>query len=775
MTVRSSLANWTVAAFERSRQSTTPTRLVGVAFLLGLVSFVFAGLSAQHYRSERGDARTSAERAAIESATSAAGELDLRLESMAAVVDELAGRMSEGELADGLADRVRTFNDDPESRFNPTACRNIVSALESGGPDASNRLGIIDFERELCISAAGIPELNGIGVVFADSVDPDTRYRPYANRIGGTLDLGELSPRGPEPDDWYENAVDAGGGVWTHPRIGRTSNKPLAFYSAPFATADGSVQGVLLATYALDQLAADLRLLSLGRTGYSIVLSDQARLVSHPNLDRVARDVRLDRSSREFGTVLVLRDALAESGDDDALKTGFSDDVTGADAWLAHASIPSAGWTFGAVVLEREVLGRTIGQSRSLINAGVLVLVGLLMFAVGVLRSEPGNERRWWALSNAAATFATVGIALVWFVVLTTPPNITPNDEPTGANDDVAEVVDADAGSTEIRATSSQTSTTPANGDDGSGDAEPIFAGVFVQSVEFTGSNDVNVSGIIWQKQRNDERRTEPPGFVFPEADEVVIEEQYRETNGNVTRVGWSFTVNLRQTFDYTRYPLDREAVWLRLWPSDYDAPFVMLPDLTSYETLAPSTNPGIEQNFVIEGWELEGSSFSYVDNDYNTNFGPRNVAGESTLELYFNVLLKRSFLDALMSQLVPLLVVAILLFSVLVITKRKEGVDTAIDFSALGVLGYCAALFFVVILSHTELRSNLKAEEVMYLEYFYFAAYIAILIVSANAILVGTGRGGAIIHYRDNLIPSLLFWPLLNGALFVVTLFAFY
>lgn len=62
-----------------------------------------------------------------------------------------------------------------------------------------------------------------------------------------------------------------------------------------------------------------------------------------------------------------------------------------------------------------------------------------------------------------------------------------------------------------------------------------------------------------------------------------------------------------------------------------------------------------------------------------------------------------------------------------------------------------------------------------IYLEYFYFAASLAILMVSANAMLVAVDRGGRIIHYRNNVIPSLLFWPLFNGVLLSVTLITFY
>ena len=61
-----------------------------------------------------------------------------------------------------------------------------------------------------------------------------------------------------------------------------------------------------------------------------------------------------------------------------------------------------------------------------------------------------------------------------------------------------------------------------------------------------------------------------------------------------------------------------------------------------------------------------------------------------------------------------------------------------------------------------------------IYLEQFYFAAYVAILLVSVNTILFSAGRGGRFIHYRDNLIPHLLYWPVILISMLALTFFAF-
>jgi hypothetical protein len=53
--------------------------------------------------------------------------------------------------------------------------------------------------------------------------------------------------------------------------------------------------------------------------------------------------------------------------------------------------------------------------------------------------------------------------------------------------------------------------------------------------------------------------------------------------------------------------------------------------------------------------------------------------------------------------------------------------------------------------------------------EYFYFVTYFAILGVAANVLLFTLTENG-MVRLQDNLVPKLLFWPMLLGAWFLVT-----
>ena len=123
---------------------------------------------------------------------------------------------------------------------------------------------------------------------------------------------------------------------------------------------------------------------------------------------------------------------------------------------------------------------------------------------------------------------------------------------------------------------------------------------------------------------------------------------------------------------------------------------------------------------------------------------------------------------------MLPIIVVASLLFGLLIIGSKQSQKVAATGFKATDIVRAGVALLFPVLLAQVNLRSKIGSSNIIYIEYFYFVLYTAILGVAANALLF-TLKGHGISQYRDNLIPKLLFWPYLLGACFGVTLVFLY
>ena len=192
----------------------------------------------------------------------------------------------------------------------------------------------------------------------------------------------------------------------------------------------------------------------------------------------------------------------------------------------------------------------------------------------------------------------------------------------------------------------------------------------------------------------------------------------------------------------------------------------------------------GLDRGFVRGEWEIDTSYFSYREIEYDINFGfhsglevERKPISETQFsvsryqELHFNLGVKRKFLSAFIKNLVPLLVVGLLLFStVMTITADKEQ-SSRFGYSTSGLLGTCSALFFVVMLSHIQVRSMFAGSGLVYIEYFYLVMYLYILLTALNGYLfslIGLEKF-RLLQYGDNIVAKVTFWPVLLFGMLVV------
>jgi hypothetical protein len=109
----------------------------------------------------------------------------------------------------------------------------------------------------------------------------------------------------------------------------------------------------------------------------------------------------------------------------------------------------------------------------------------------------------------------------------------------------------------------------------------------------------------------------------------------------------------------------------------------------------------------------------------------------------------ERNFVDPFVSSVLPLIVVATLLFGMLIMVSKQSPKVAATGFKGGDVLRAGVTLLFPVLVAQVNLRSRLGSNTVIYIEYFYFVLYAAILAVSANALSFALKEQG-FSHYRD-------------------------
>lgn len=612
----------------------------------------------------------------------------------------------------------------------------LAADLQSG---ALSRAGV-EARLEADFAAADRADLLEIGVAYAPGPEAgrdaphfgikDATARHF--RIEESYDYLEY--------DWYRHARH--GAQWSEPYLGGATGAWAAGYLRAFER-DGEFAGVARANFSLAEihrmlaLHSDEAMRTLGDTGYAVLLSEDGRIIAHP-VDALIGQAAADANDPIVSLVARL---------DDGGHARHFDEVTGETLWVFADQLAVSDWTAAVVFSEREILALGGGGVRHfyepLIYASLILLLSLAVLAA---RAHRGDERALWRVSWLASLSFSAAIVSVWVLSLGGPPRVEGDDIRVADRTAVAALLDARG-------------VPPA--------ARRLPTGVFVQSLRFTSANNVMLTGYVWQRAAGD---APLPGVILPEAEEVEIVE--------VEPGLWYFETTLRQQFDYSRYPFDHEDVWIRLWPGDlghFKQTVALVPDFAGYAAQRPEDLPGLEGNFVLEGWELTESHFSYRENRYNARFGlGPEFAGDRALELYFDIGLKRDFLSPFIADFIPIIVVALLAFKVLMSSTRRESRLGLSGFSASAVLGYCAALFFVLIVAHIHLRETLQSAGIIYIEWFYFALYFALLAVSTNAIVFASDANAPLVHFRDNLLTKLVYWPVLTALLFAVTVVVF-
>jgi hypothetical protein len=606
--------------------------------------------------------------------------------------------------------------------------------------------------------------LSGVGAAYAvQQYDPNLRlYAPYYRRQSETtelIDLDALYDYTQGDRDWYQLPFTVGAS-WSEPTLTDASPTPVVEFSAPFTdgpTGTGTA-GVIHGTIALSDADDLIRSLDLGEYGYGFLVSKNGFVISHPFGDELvtspgteaSTDSAHDSDTREaaramFDTVRTGQPGLI----DDAV-----DPVTGEPSWVFSEPVASTGWTVGVVFFKGESTGLHLFRRDLMRFTLSLLLLCVSLLVVGGLAFYSGRVEELWIAVLVTCGLLLAGIGALWVEgYASAAPR--PSSSTLFAN------------SASVRAFVLSTTRASLKNEG----PLPFFVptGVFLQTLELTGPNTVTVTGYLWQRYASNVPTAVARGFTFPEASDSTVTESYRFMQDDAETIGWTFRATIRQRFDYAKYPLDQQEVQIRIWPADIDKGVVLIPDLNSYRLIHPLARLGLEKQFRLPGWDVERTQFSNETTARHTTFGLGTGNGAVVEELSFSVLLNRSVLEPVFSELLPLAVVGFMVSMLLLVVKESTRGNEV------EILSAFSGLFFVGVLSQLDLRRRLSSSSITYIEFFYFVMYAAILIVAL--IVLTNAYPGYVkrVERQEHLIPKLLFWPTILTVMLVLTVLVFY
>jgi len=191
--------------------------------------------------------------------------------------------------------------------------------------------------------------------------------------------------------DWYHLPKVLKVPVWIEPYFDRGGEGIImTTYSFPLMerTKDGAatrVKAIVSADISLEWLTWLVLSIRLGRTGYGFIMSDIGTIVTHPREEWIMRQ-SIFSLAEEYGDSRLRRIGRTMIRE----KSGFVElgsTLTGEDAFLAFARIPSPGWSLGAVFPKSEIFEKVTGLYERTVLLSGLGVVLLLIISALVARS----------------------------------------------------------------------------------------------------------------------------------------------------------------------------------------------------------------------------------------------------------------------------------------------------------------------------------------------------------------------------------------------------
>jgi sigma-B regulation protein RsbU (phosphoserine phosphatase) len=221
--------------------------------------------------------------------------------------------------------------------------------------------------------------------------DRSRRYfAPYFNEDSGQVKLSYLGSKDYQYFlwDWYMIPKVLDKAIWSEPYFDEGGgNIVMSTYSVPFYRDVRGVRaftGVVTADMSLDSLVDIISRISIYKSGYAFLISQNGVFVAHPDRKLIMREsiFTLAESAGDAELRKIGRNMIGG-------KSGFvslGQYFTGKKSWMYYAPLSTVGWSIGVIVPEEELFGDLRKLSRTVLMIGVAGFI--FLFAVVVFISS---------------------------------------------------------------------------------------------------------------------------------------------------------------------------------------------------------------------------------------------------------------------------------------------------------------------------------------------------------------------------------------------------
>lgn len=608
-------------------------------------------------------------------------------------------------------------------------------------------------------------EILGVTVAFEPYAYNDSirLFAPYYNKdVEGFLYIGQIYDYTDEDlSRWYVDVVK-NGATWIQPYFGLSSQTMITDYGVPFYwddpdTGEPELVGTVTFTLSLDDFTRLLNSLSLGKTGYGFIISQNGDFIAHPISEYVSNKKILDVANERQDDVLARVGQLML--DQQSGYEQFQNDISEQASYLFYNSILYSHWSLGVVFIKNELLGNPLLLRKKMMHIGFSASAFLLILVCLFVKIYELRENSLWTLSIMVSILIVANICYIWFLTL--------KYSFPAESEERYKIVNTSTLNRFINLEKERAKQLRAN--------PPILVptGIYINEVQFADSYNVKISATIWQKYDHETTKNIQQKIFFPQTSpfaEALFIDKHVEQKKSYDLVTWEVRGTYRLDFDYSTYPFDFRDIDIMINHPDKESNVILIPHLEGYKIINQSSKPGVNSQVVLPESEVEASYFDYTMETYNTNFGLEAFLREQIPQLHFSIVLKRKFINAFVSNIIPILIVAMMLYF-LVYTSSKKGGKS----SSFSIVESSAAFFFVLLLAHIDHRKTVNTPVITYMESFYFIMYFILGMVAFNIVMFTKKENYLFFDYKDNFIVKITYWPFFLVICLMMTLIRFY
>lgn len=580
------------------------------------------------------------------------------------------------------------------------------------------------------------------GVVFKkDRFDSNqTLYSPFYQKGANNHPQQALSDRYDytRPDDansdkprtfWFHQPLKEGP-MWLAPYYGTSAKSWIAEYIRPFTSdydnnSDNGYDGIIFLNLSLSGLSKIVSQLDLAQSGFGFILTHNDELISYPVTDYLGQNIHKIKQDDYFLETILTQREIGPI-------TSFIHPINKKECWLFFSEVSGTKDILGILVWADELRAEQALSTRlsSLDKLPQLLFLIASILLISCLKFPQKLINLGYRFSILISCAMLISLISMWADKLNDELNlITANQifEKVNVNNFLLKQI-----------SDSHLKSHP---------LKQIDIGLNINVMTQLDPGTIQVLGDI-SLSKLDKEYEEPPVF-FPLAIETAWEKLASEQDVQK----WKFTSEIRQPFNYASFPFDMEEIKIQIEGKNQLANQILVPRFSLYSSMNPEDLPGINPNGLeLSGWQIKQSYFSYQNHDDTST---------QAAVLSFNLVIKRVITGPVITHLLPLVMVSCLAFCTLLLWTKSEAKITLWGFSSSTVLEQCAALFFILVISHVSLRDELEAKDMIFLEYFYFGTYAQIVFVAVAAIVYTSDIRSSMLDYKEGLIIKMLYWPI--------------